>query len=308
MTRILFVWSGLTGYMGDCWRALAADPDVALKVAVDTDERWYGGSFKADDVLRDLNWARELPTDWRPDVIFTVGWHNPLCRSAALKPEWQSVPKVCCFDMPWRWSLRCLAARFVLGPYLRRFSAAFIPGRSADRYARWLGFPKIYHGLFSTNTRRFGIHRGGRGFLFVGRDVPEKGTNVLRRAHARYVAAGGRLPLNIVTGVSPDQLGEAYADADCFVLPSRWDPWGVVLVEAAAAGLPIICTDRCGARHEVVCEGSNGLVVPAGSVTALATAMMKFDKLNGEDGRARAQNYSCEAWAERVVRLAKELV
>ena len=323
--KILFVWSGLTGYMGDCWRELAKVPGVELKVSVDTSGSLSGGRFEADDVMRGLDWSKDLPTDWTPDVVFTVGWRNALCRAAALRDWGARTRKVCCFDMPWEWRLRKILARFVLWRYLRRFDAAFVNGVCAARYARWLGFgeSQIHRGLIATNTRRFGAHVGGRGFLYVGRESAEKGLDVLRAAHERYRSEGGTWPLEIVNGVSPDALGPIYAGADCFVLASLYEPWGVVLVEAAAAGLPIICTDACGARHEVV--KGNGIVVPAGDVAALAAAMCKIsrvehvervevgelgvgDRIDGELGRELAKPYSCEAWAKRVLDICGKLV
>ena len=332
--KLLFVWSGLSGYMGDCWRALAIAPGVELKVAVDTAGALCGGHFEADDVMRGLDWSEKLPSDWTPDVVFTVGWHNALCREAA-KREWgANTRKVCCFDMPWEWRARKFFARFVLWRYLRRFDAALVPGAATEPYARWLGFrrERIFKGMYGTNVKRMGPHVGGRGFLFVGRESPEKGLDVLRKAHAIYKANGGTWDLRIVCGVSPGELGPIYQEADCFVLPSLWEPWGVVLVEAAAAGLPIICTDKCGARHEVV--GGNGVVVRAGDANALAAAMGKIGRvdvwdagvgndrvehvervdagggvcIDGELGRELAKPFSCEAWAERIVEIAGRLI
>ena len=317
--KILFTWSGLTGYMGDCWRALAKLPGVELKVSVDTAGSLGGGCFKADDVMYGLDWDVCLPPEsWTPDVVFTVGWHNALCREAAFREWGAQTRKVCCFDMPWEWKIRKVAARFVLWRYLRLFDAAFVNGACAARYARWLGFrgERLYTGLISTNLRRFGAHKGGNGFLYVGRDAPEKGLDILRAAHARYQAGGGKWQLRIVTNLPPDELGAVYADADCFVLASRHEPWGVVLVEAAAAGLPIICTDVCGARHEVV--KGNGIVVKAGSIEELAEAMERVERggvesggmeecVDGELGRELAKPYSCEAWAARVLNICKEL-
>ena len=326
--KILFVWSGLTGYMGDCWRALAKESGVELKVAVDTAGSLHGGRFEAASVMRELDWSDRLPPDgWMPDVVFTVGWRNALCREAAIRRWSRHTRKVCCFDMPWEWRVRKIAARFVLWRYLRRFDAAFVNGASAATYARWLGFSgeRLHTGLIATNIRRFGPHVGGGGFLYVGRESPEKGLDVLRAAHARYRERGGTWPLRIVNGVPPDALGEIYAAADCFVLASRHEPWGVVLVEAAAAGLPIICTEACCARYEVV--KGNGIVVKAGSVRELAEAMGKVERagewrsggvrewrrggaeerVDGELGRELAKPYSCEAWAERVLGICKKL-
>lgn len=312
--KILFVWSGLTGYMGSCWRELASRPGVDLKVVVDCANDVIGKGFNPSEVMAGLDWAPSLDAigSWGPDTVFSVGWHNKVCRSAALRRWGASTKKVCCFDMPWEFKPRKFAARFVLWRYLRNFDAAFVPGASAARYARWLGFGenRIFCGLFSTDTRRFELHKGGAGFLCVGRDAPEKGFDILRAAHSLYVAKGGTWPLKIVSGVAPSELGPIYAETDCFVLASRCEPWGVVLAEAAAAGLPIICTDVCGARHELV--KGNGLVVKAGSARALADAMLKVGGKDGalpdgEIGRVLAKQYSCAAWADRVVGICEKL-
>lgn len=309
--KVLFVWSGLTGYMGDCWRVLSSCPEIDLKVTVDLSDRHYGGAFDADVVMRGLSWSRSFPEGWSPDVLFTVGWHNAICRKAVF--AFPKAKKVCCFDMPWEWRLRKMAARLVLWRYLRNFDAAFVPGAASIRYARWLGFARkrVFPGLFSTDTGRFGPHEGGNGFLYVGRDAPEKGVDILRAAYELYRARGGKWRLQIVNGVQPSALGPVFSGADCFVLASRWEPWGVVLVEAAAAGLPVICTDRCGARHEVV--KGNGIVVKAGSANALAEAMLAVGGdspallLDVEEGIKLARPYSCEAWANRVTAICTEL-
>ena len=319
--KVLFVWPGLTGYMGDCWRELAGRDGIDLKLVVDLSDKYFGGYFKPDDVLHDLNWRTDLSPliphppslgAWMPDVVFTVGWHNKVCRAAV--EAFPNARKVCCFDMPWEWRLRKFAARFVLWRYLRRFDAAFVPGLVAAKYARWLGFKEcsIFKGLFSTDTTRSKSHNGGGGFLFLGREVPEKGIDVLRKAYGIYKANGGKWELHVVSNATPSDVANYYSEADCFVLPSRWEPWGVVLAEAAAAMLPIICTDKCGARHEVV--SGNGFVVKSGDAKALASAMHKIENLSvderlamGAKGKALAQPYSCKAWADRVIDICHQL-
>ena len=315
--KVLFVWSGLTGYMGDCWRDLARRDGVDLKIAVDLSDKYFGGSFSADDVLRNLDWRpatlQDDMRDWCPDVLFTVGWHNKMCRVAV--EAFPNARKVCCFDMPWEWRLRKIAARFVLWRYLRRFDAAFVPGAIAAKYASWLGFDNgnIFKGLFSTDITRFAAHDGGGGFLFLGREVPEKGIDVLRKAYDLYKGNGGKWQMSVVSNASPSEVAKYYSEADCFVLPSRWEPWGVVLAEAAAAGLPIICTDKCGARFEVVRD--NGVVMKSGDVGTLAAVMHKIECMAvderlamGAKGKALAQSYSCQAWADRVINICNQLL
>ena len=83
--RILFVWSGLTGYMGDCWRALSKLADVKILV----DGTGLGKNFK-DAVMDGLDWERVGTRDaigritaFAPDVIAVVGWHRELPREIA---------------------------------------------------------------------------------------------------------------------------------------------------------------------------------------------------------------------------------
>lgn len=308
--KALFVWPGITGYMGGCWRALAARAGVELKVAVDLEDKYFSGRLDAGEAMAGVDWSDRLPADWKPDIVFSVGWSSRLCREAALR-DWNGAKKICCFDMPWAWNIRKVAARWVLGPYLRRFQAAFVNGKSAARYAKWLRFDRVYEGLVGTDLARFGAHEGGEGFLFLGREAPEKRLDVLRAAHAQYRARGGRWGLKIVSSVKPEEVAAFYRRADAFVLASEEESWGVVLVEAAAAGLPIICTDKCGARHEVV-QG-NGLVVKAADVRALADAMARMERLEaaerramGEKGRLLAAPYGCDAWADRVELICKK--
>ena len=67
-------------------------------------------------------------------------------------------------------------------------------------------------------------------------------------------------------------LLDDFAQADVFVLPSRYDGWGVVVNQALAAGLPIITSDEVGAGFDLVEPGSNGFRVRAGEVDDLHRA------------------------------------
>lgn len=155
--------------------------------------------------------------------------------------------------------------------------------------------------FWSTRPSESGSHRReGRGFvlLFVGRLVRNKGLDIALEAyassrlsrHAILLVAGDgpeRAKLERVApdGVrflgsrSRDDLRQLYHEADLLVFPSRYDPWGFVVNEAACASLGAIASDGAGATRDLIRDGENGLVVLAGDVLSLRRA---FDRVVDE--------------------------
>ena len=122
--------------------------------------------------------------------------------------------------------------------------------------------------------------------LFVGGEFERKGGLDLIHAFVDRFGTDLDVELHIVTndgvicahpnifvhnGITPfsRQWELAYEQADVFVLPTRGDASPHVLVEAQAAGLPVICTD-VGACAEVIDNGRTGYVIPSGDVRTLA--------------------------------------
>lgn len=126
--------------------------------------------------------------------------------------------------------------------------------------------------------------------LFAGRLVEAKGLPELLSAHERLgdaapplvVAGTGALAAELAgrPRVFPigfrdrDELVELYALADRCVVPSRDEPWGVVVNEALACGCPVVATDAVGAARDLVRDGVDGWIVPVGDVDALAAALV----------------------------------
>ena len=322
--KILFVWTGLTSYMADCWRRLASVDGVELKVVVENVDS--GRAFDAERVLAGLDFVLVgdgsahgcavdgLLAGWRPDVVFAVGWHSLVVRGLVKRSEWRGIPKVCCFDMPWRWSLRCVVARWVLHSFLRNYSAAYVPGRICAKYAAWLGFHRIETGLFSideTKLRRPNPATRREGFLYVGRYSSEKRMDLVEKAHGRYRELGGTWTLDCYGQggrfVQPDEMPGIYASHACLLLASAFDPWPLVALEARTAGCGVIMSDRCGNRFEL----PGVRVVKFGDVEAMARAMVEFERRMGsEDGTGADEvlaKYDCGAWAKRTLGLAAEL-
>ncbi len=73
--------------------------------------------------------------------------------------------------------------------------------------------------------------------------------------------------------VPREEVKQEFARADVFVFPTLTDGFGIVLLEALFAGLPIICTKNCG---DVVCDGVNGRTIPSHDGKALADAIREI--------------------------------
>ncbi|MBE9114781.1 glycosyltransferase [Lusitaniella coriacea LEGE 07157] len=76
--------------------------------------------------------------------------------------------------------------------------------------------------------------------------------------------------------LSQSQLPEAYRSADLFILPSEYEPFGVVVNEAMLCGCPVLASDRVGAREELIWEGETGFIYPCGDIDAIAQILQSI--------------------------------
>jgi glycosyltransferase involved in cell wall biosynthesis len=150
--------------------------------------------------------------------------------------------------------------------------------------------------------------------LYSGRLARSKGIDVALRAfaassiskRARFVIAGDgpeRLALEraaprgveFLGSTDAETLRRLYHEADLLVFPSLYDPWGLVVNEAACAGLASVASNAAGVTRDVIRDGENGLVVRAGDVESLRAA---FDRVAGDP--ALAERLGRKAAALRV--------
>ena len=150
--------------------------------------------------------------------------------------------------------------------------------------------------------------------LAVGRFVPEKDFTTLIRAFARLNRPGAKL---VILGKGPEEgklrheiarLGlkkrvilpgyskepwRYYANAKCFVLSSNSEPFGNVIVEALAYGLPVVST-ACSGPQEILLHGRYGRIVAVGNELQLAHALKDALDEPGDplDRRRRADEFS----------------
>jgi glycosyltransferase involved in cell wall biosynthesis len=92
----------------------------------------------------------------------------------------------------------------------------------------------------------------------------------------RALAAERGVAVEFLGAVPPAAMGELYAHADAFALVSTFEPFGVVVREAVAAALPILCSRRAGAAGDVAVEGRNALLVDPEDVAQIAAGLARL--------------------------------
>lgn len=320
MKKILILYSELAQYTVAAINALQQEHDTVIHIVRWEVNREAPFNFIFDEDikvhLRDhyttqelLKFAQELD----PDIIYCSGWMDKgyLKVCSAFK---KNVPVVVGLDNHWTGSLKQhlvrAAAPFTLHKW---FTHAWVAGDPQKRYAQKVGFrdENILEGVYTADVNLFQkqYHSNKEGkkknfphrFLYVGRYIEHKGVMDLIDAFSQFkemkksdweLWCCGTGPLEDELPetdgvrhfgfVQPDALAEIAAEAGVFVLPSHFEPWGVVVHEFAAAGFPLICTDKVGAVSSFLEEKKNGFIYPAGNKESLQKLFKKMSELSDE--------------------------
>jgi glycosyltransferase involved in cell wall biosynthesis len=147
---------------------------------------------------------------------------------------------------------------------------------------------------------RLGLDPDRRRLLFVGRLVDIKGVDLLLEAFMSFESVRPGWDL-VIAGTGPlehelsqsvpvrirdrvhwlgfidhDALPHLYAASNVLVLPSLQEPWGVVVTEALASGLPVVASNTSGAAVEIIGRHGGGILVPPGDAIQLSAALTKI--------------------------------
>lgn len=178
--------------------------------------------------------------------------------------------------------------------------------------------------------REVGIPESAPVFLFCGKLIKAKRPLDLLDAYAStplpdtaYLVFAGDGPLRpaleakvhslglrhvMVTGFQNQSLlPRWYAMSDALVLPSSFEPWGLVVNEAMNFGLPVIASDHVGSAPDLVLSGQTGEVFPAGQIPALASSLSRlatdcaYRKLLSGAARTRIDSWDIADTADGII-------
>lgn len=136
----------------------------------------------------------------------------------------------------------------------------------------------------------------------VGKMVGDAG---IYEPYQKYFTYHGR--------VTNGELPKYFADSDVFIFPSLIEGFGLVILEAMAAGLPVICSENTGG-YDIIDEGNDGFVVPIRNVEKIKQSIEKFanDKTlirkMGINARNKAVHYSWERYEDNLNEIFNEIL
>jgi glycosyltransferase involved in cell wall biosynthesis len=345
--KIAVLWMGLSGYLNACLKELAGRDKVELFVCHRAPESnapfdenlfaWMTNRFvwKSDRDLEDL--APKL-REFAPDILIFSGWHVPAYRRAARELA-NKCWRVMAMDRCWLATLKQRIGTWVAPYFVHPLAdAVWLPGERQAAFARKLGFRQqvIMRGLYAcdqpvvevSHTARISEGRPvPRSFLFIGRFVPEKCIDTLANAYLLYregnpepwplVCCGtgpfrsmleGKIGIRVEGFVQPDRLPETLASAGCLILPSLFEPWALVVHEAASAGLVILASEEVGAVPHLVQPGYNGFIFDNRDVVGLATLMGRVAAMSdarldnmSRSSFALSRQFSPSRWADTLL-------
>lgn len=339
--RVLFLYTELADYVIKCCEVLANKAEVHIvrwPVNVEAPFQFnFSNQLKVYN-RRDYNAGQLLllAKTISPDIIICSGWIDK-DYLRVVKEFSGKIATVMTLDTQWRGDFKQQIARLISRFYLLpRFSHAWVPGESQACYANKLGFKResIQLGFYSCDLDNFNALYNAENladrikkkrFFYVGRYYDFKGISDLWSAFISFYNSGntdwelwcmGTGDIEPIQHpnikhfgfVQPKNLADIVNQCSVFVLPSRYEPWAVVVHEFAAAGYPLILSNKVGAAESFLEDGKNGFKFVANDSAELCKALIKMAGLSektltsmSERSHQLAQRISPEKWANTII-------
>lgn len=248
---------------------------------------------------------------YEPDIVVTAGWmiseYNWVCKELRKTVD---IPIVAMSDTPWYGTWRQKINTLISPFHVKKaFTHLWVSGIRQYDYARKLGFSnnQIIFNSLSADTETFNKVSTEKkqsfypkNFLFIGRFTSVKGLSNLMKAWSEIqdkkgwtftLIGQGEMEKELIESkdfivkdyMSQSNLIKEMENSGCFVLPSLQEPWALVIHEAAIAGLPIICTETCGAAPHFVINNYNGFRIKNNSVEDLKNKLVAIINLKEQE-------------------------
>jgi glycosyltransferase involved in cell wall biosynthesis len=338
--NILFLYSKLAGYTVECLNTYAKENNdnniFVIKYPVHAEAPFEfefekniivvdKSTIDLDDYIKSIN----------PNLIISSGWFNKeyLKIIADYKKEAKTILM---FDNYWEGTLRQKVGQYLLKlKVVPLFDYCWIPGEIHKEYAYRMGFTEeqIFLGFYATNLDRFlRVHNLSKKrehypkkFVYVGRYLTLKGIEDLWEAFIQFSKKNDEWELHCIGMgelydkrvkhpkiihhgfVQQKDLPKMLSRFGVFILPSHYDHWGMAVQEAAATGLPLICSDTVGAVSSFLKDNVNGFIFKSKDINDLEEKMNKIASMNNlelikfsEKSYMMSQLYTEKTWSRTL--------
>ncbi|MFN6038535.1 MAG: glycosyltransferase family 4 protein [Bacteroidota bacterium] len=340
--KILFLYTELAEYILACFKKLLdsgyqivviryeVNSEAPFRFQVNKQLKLYDRKTLSFDKLN------KIVSDFMPDVVFSSGWKDKdylrLCKLFRLN----GVKTILCMDNKWRLTPKKIIASLVSNYFIKPcFDFAWVPGSLQAKYASKLGFKihEIFKGFYTADTDFFSqiiinskYHTDNnfpKRFIYMGRYAESKGLNELWVAFEKFslifpdwellcIGTGNLQPISHprikhLGFLQKDEMTSAIEKCGVFVLPSRNEPWGVVVHEMASCGFPLLLSDQVGASEDFLLEGQNGFSFKACDIESCFLALCKIANLSSKKlfqmsnkSIENSKKNSVKIWVEKV--------
>ncbi len=347
--NIVFLYTELAGYTITCLKQLVKDyPEVNLHVFrwPVNKEAPFNFDFEGVKVYEKADFSKEnliqKLTEINPSCMVVSGWVDKDYTSAAKRFK-KKIPVVLTIDNHWRGDVKQLIASRLSRFLIRdKFNKAWVPGEVQAKFARKLGFKEkdIFKGFYAADTELFSSYgeqaneskavNFPKRFLYVGRYVEHKGIFDIWNAFIKLQEEGPNdwELWSVGTGdqwenrvqhdkikhlgfVQPEDFQHIINETSIYLLPSRFEPWGVSLQEFAAAGFPVLVSENVGSSEAFCDSGKNGFIFESGNLDQIKKSMKEMMNLSQErfndmsnHSRTLSLQITPQKWTETLMKIA----
>jgi len=344
MINIAFLFSELSEYFINCVKCLETNKGLNINVIhwrINQDAPFNLGLssyYIEKSNFKDNSDLKFHISNFEPAIIFTSGWMDKdyIKILQAYKKSHPNVISIIGLDNPWKANVKQKLSSLIFKITLKKtFDYAWVPGQKQVQFAKHLGFKKenIKTGFYSADianfTKAYENKSQTKRLIFAGRYAPEKGLLELIQAFQNlgkddwelHCLGTGPLRNQIpeIKGVKhygfvqPADLPNIMKEGGVFILPSKFEPWGVVVHEFAAAGFPMVLSDQVGAGEMFLEEGLNGFTFSWQKENDLENTLQKIMSLPneqlldmGKKSHEFAQRITPELWANTLMEIIEE--
>ncbi len=333
--KILFLYSELMGYNSAWFKGLNEASDVEILVV-----HWDKNKltpFQTEEIGNVTYLKRSILTykellktceAFNPNIVYISGWMDKDYLKIGYQLRKNGSILIGGLDTHWTGSLKQHLGRIPLSIALGKiFDYLFVPGRYQFEYAKKLGFSndQIIMGLYCANLELFLPIKGKKALkniLYIGRfseikrplwlyDVFNEIKEEYKDWSLTMIGNGPLKPglksthqIEIIDFLQPALLTPYIENASFFCHVSAHEPWGLVIHEMAAAGLPIISTNECGAASLFVKHGYNGKIFDAKSKSDFKAKLIQMMNMSeqelitmGQRSKELSKQITPEIWA-----------